>query len=61
MRLSAVEKIAKSKGIKNTWKFTKPELIKTIQETEGNTSCFASINRKNCAEINCCWRSDCLR
>lgn len=61
MRLSAVEKIAKDKGILNTWKFTKPELIKTIQKAEGNSGCFASSGRNNCSEIKCCWRNDCLK
>lgn len=61
MRLLAVEKIAKKKGILNTWKFTKTELIKAIQKAEGNVDCFASPNRKNCPEIKCCWRTDCIR
>lgn len=61
MRLLAIEKLAKDKGILNTWKFTKTELIRAIQKTEGYTDCFASANRKNCPEINCCWRGDCLR
>jgi len=34
MRLSQVEKKAKSMGIKDTWKFSKKELIKAIREKE---------------------------
>ncbi len=61
MRLLVIEKMAKKMGITDTWKFSKAGLIKAIQNAEGNADCFASINRKNCAEINCCWRSDCLK
>ncbi len=60
MRLLAIEKIAKNKGILNTWKFTKRELIQAIQKAEGYNDCFAASS-KNCLETNCCWRADCLK
>lgn len=60
MRLLAIEKIAKNKGILDTWKFTKKELIQAIQKTEGSSDCFATA-RKNCPETSCCWRDDCLK
>lgn len=61
MRLLAIEKLAKNKGILNTWKYTKPELIRAIQKKEGNTDCFGSLNRRKCPELNCCWRADCIK
>lgn len=61
MRLLTIEKLAKTKGISNTWKFTKAELIRAIQKIEGNSDCFSSPSRRNCPELNCCWRADCLR
>ncbi len=60
MRLSEVEKKAKSLGIKDTWKFSKKDLIKTIQRHEGNFDCFGSA-RGGCAQLVCCWRTDCVR
>lgn len=60
MRLSEVERIAKSKGIKDTWGYSKKELIKTIQRQEGNFACFATA-RNSCDQLGCCWRDDCLR
>ncbi len=60
MRLSEIEKKARTIGIKDTWKFAKKELIKTIQRREGNSDCFAS-GRLNCNQMVCCWRSDCVR
>lgn len=60
MRLSAIEKKAKGVGIKDTWKYSKKDLIKTIQRNEGNFDCFSTA-KGSCAQISCCWREDCLR
>lgn len=60
MRLSEIEKIARSKGIENTWKYSKKELIKTIQKAEGYSDCFATAN-KNCIQMSCCWRNECIK
>ena len=61
MRLTEVEKKARGLGLKDTWKFSKKELIKTIQRTEGNFDCFGTVKDRNCAQMACCWRPDCLR
>lgn len=60
MRLSDVEKKAKSLKIKDTWKYSKKDLIKTIQRTEGNFDCFGTASR-NCNQVACCWRTDCVK
>lgn len=60
MRLTDVDKKAKSLGIKNTWFFTKKQLIRRIQQKEGFQGCFLTRNN-NCQYINCCWREDCIR
>jgi hypothetical protein len=36
-------------------------LIRTIQQVEGNDSCYGAEWRQNCAEMHCCWRPDCLK
>ncbi len=60
MRLIEIEKKARNLGIKDTWKFSKKDLVKTIQRKEGNFDCFGTaIN--NCDQMACCWRNDCLR
>jgi len=59
MRLSEVEKRAKSLGIKDTWRLSKKDLIKTIQRTEGNNACFGTT--RICEQMVCCWRSDCIK
>ncbi|MFA5311615.1 MAG: hypothetical protein WC355_04845 [Candidatus Omnitrophota bacterium] len=60
MRLSEIEKKAKSLGIKDTWRLSKKELIKTIQRKEGNFDCFGSA-RNFCDQLGCAWRADCVR
>jgi hypothetical protein len=60
MRLSEIEKKARSLGIKDTWKFSKKDLIKNIQRSEGNFDCFGN-GKSGCDQMACCWRSDCVR
>ena len=60
IRLSAVEKKARSLGIKDTWKYSRRDLIRTIQKTEGNMVCFAT-GVSACDQLACCWRMDCIK
>jgi hypothetical protein len=60
MRLSEIEKKARDLGIKDTWKFSKKELIRNIQRNEGYAQCFGS-GLKSCDQLTCCWRSDCVK
>jgi len=59
MRLLLIEKKARDLGIKDTWKYSKKDLIRKIQEAEGNNLCFATKNRAFCGQMECCWRADC--
>ena len=59
MRMSEIHKIAKKMGIKSFGK-KKVDLIREIQEKEGNIPCFGTDRVKNCNEINCLWRDDCI-
>jgi len=61
MRLTDIEKKAKGLGIKDTWKLSKKDLVKTIQRKEGNFDCFGTAATNNCNQVACCWRTDCLR
>lgn len=60
MRLSEIEKKARTKGVRDTWKFSKKELIKEIQRKEGNFDCFGTA-KNNCTQYVCCWREDCVK
>jgi hypothetical protein len=61
MRLSDIEKKARSLGIKDTWKYSKKELIKAVQRAEGNPDCFATPAGISCIQFACCWRNDCVK
>ena len=61
MRLSEITRKAKSVGIKDTWKYSKNDLIKTIQRKEGNFDCFGTAITSQCDQTGCCWRIDCLK
>ena len=58
MVVKEIKAIAKKMGI-SVGKMKKADLIRTIQETEGNTPCFQTGNMETCGQENCCWRSDC--
>jgi len=60
MRLSEVEKKARVLNIKDTWKFSKRDLIKNIQHSEGNFDCFGTAMAGYCDQQSCLWRTDCL-
>ncbi len=60
MRLVEVERKARTLGLKDTWKSSKKDLIKTIQRKEGNFDCFGTATNF-CNQMVCCWRDDCLK
>lgn len=60
MRLSEIERKARMLGIKDTWKYTKKDLIMVIQRHEGNFDCFGSA-KNSCNQPRCCWKEDCVR
>ena len=59
MKIDDVRKIAKKKGVR-PGKLGKTELIRTIQKAEGNYDCHATSYAKECNQINCLWRTDCM-
>jgi hypothetical protein len=59
MKIQEIRTIAKAKGVK-TGNLIKPELIRTIQKSEGNFDCYGSAISGFCDRSNCLWRKDCL-
>ncbi len=57
MTIKQIRIMAKDVGVKNITRYPKEKLIRTIQQTEGNSPCFRAI--LGCGEIGCAWRSDC--
>ena len=58
MKVDEVKEIAKQFGIK-AGKMNKADLIKAIQNNEGNAPCFASGKAAECGQAECLWREDC--
>lgn len=60
MIMSDIKKRAKELGI-SVGKMTKAELIKAIQNEEGNFDCFNTATSGECDQLDCCWKDDCLK
>ncbi|MBE0503807.1 MAG: SAP domain-containing protein [Desulfuromonadales bacterium] len=59
MKIDAIKEIAKRHQLK-PGKANKGELIRAIQQAEGNSTCFGGNNANECGQFNCLWREDCL-
>lgn len=59
MNMQEIRERAKDFGIK-TGRMTKVDLVKAIQLSEGNFSCFASAEGGECDQASCVWREDCF-
>ena len=60
MNIKQISVMAKNLGI-NPIKFKKADLIRVIQQTEGNFDCFATAYDGECDQLDCSWRSDCFK
>jgi hypothetical protein len=58
MKLDEIKEIAKRYNIK-TGKTKKAELVRAIQQAEGNEPCFDSGKAAQCGQQTCLWRDDC--
>lgn len=59
MNLADAKELAKTRGIR-IGKMNKAELIRAVQEQEGNIPCFKS-GIEQCGQMNCLWRGDCIQ
>jgi len=58
MKLEEIKEIAKQHGIK-AGKMKKAELVRSVQQAEGNAQCFATGASSTCGQGDCLWREDC--
>jgi mannitol/fructose-specific phosphotransferase system IIA component (Ntr-type) len=58
MKMLDIKAKAKDLGIR-VGKMKKEDLIRAIQEREGNFPCFGSA-MEHCSQEDCCWREDCM-
>jgi len=59
MKIQDIREIAKKNGVR-VRKLNKIELIRAIQKAEGNSDCFATPYVRECNQMNCLWREDCM-
>ncbi len=59
MKIKAIQKIAKQKGVVFTG-MAKSDLIRAIQRAEGNFDCYGSAGNGYCDQEGCLWRENCL-
>jgi hypothetical protein len=59
VKIQAIRDIAKLKGVAPA-KLNKTRLINAIQKAEGNYDCFATPYVKECNQLRCIWRYDCI-
>lgn len=60
MTLKQIKEIAKGKGIK-AGNMKKEDVIRAIQRDEGNFDCFGTAVSRECDQLDCLWREDCLK
>lgn len=59
MKREEIKEIAKQHGIR-VGNMKKSDLIRTIQEKENNSACFAHGMADRCGQDACLWREDCV-
>ncbi|MFA7242991.1 MAG: SAP domain-containing protein [Sulfuricellaceae bacterium] len=59
MKLQDVRTIARQLGI-NPNRQSKTDLIRTIQQREGNFDCYGKAAGGECDQPACLWRDDCF-
>jgi hypothetical protein len=55
-----ITEMASDKGLKGVSRLKKADLIRAIQEHEGNFPCFGTADGR-CDQMDCLWRADCLQ
>jgi hypothetical protein len=58
MKVNEIKEIARKRGI-NPAKINKSDLIRAIQQDEGNPVCFTTGHKEECGQLGCLWREDC--
>lgn len=59
MVMQEIRDIARENGIK-PGRMSKIDLVRTIQQMEGNYACFSTTVSSECGQAGCLWRDDCL-
>ncbi len=58
MKVDTIREIARRRGVK-PGKLKKAELVRAIQDAEGNMACYETGKADACGQEQCLWRDDC--
>ena len=58
MHMDEIRQLARARGLPG--KRNKVELVRSIQQDEGNFTCFATAYDGICDQTGCRWRADCF-
>jgi hypothetical protein len=58
MKIEEIREIAVKNGIK-PGRMKKSDIVRAIQQSENNISCFDSGDSERCGQPLCLWRPDC--
>lgn len=58
MNMMAIKEVAKDRGVK-AGRLKKVDLVREIQDAEGNPRCFCTSFVDQCGQEGCLWRDDC--
>ena len=58
MKVDEIREIARKRGLK-PGKMKKAELVRAMQDAEGNITCYDTGNAAACGQEQCLWRDDC--
>lgn len=58
MKMNEIKEIAVDRGVR-PGKLKKTDLVRSIQQAEGNPECFMTGILDQCEEDKCLWREDC--
>jgi len=59
MNFNEIRKMARGMGI-NTYRMKKTDLVRGIQQAEGNIEFYGTERVDYCNKNECLWRNDCL-
>lgn len=60
MKMVEIRKIARNMKVPNYGSMRKIDLVRAIQQKEGNPMCYATGQREKCTQVSiCCWAEDC--
>ena len=58
MKMTDIQIIAKERGV-SPGRLTKVELVRSLQQAEGNEACFQTGRVDSCGQEGCLWRTGC--